>query len=86
MKKLFNIFYASIGNMHKYISQINDTIKAFKRLGIAIDPRILRPLIINQLRAYFTDFQARKRDSNLSKVSIDELFSQMLRENEVQRY
>ena len=37
MEKLFNISYVSAENMHKYISQMNDTIKALECLGIAID-------------------------------------------------
>src|SRR5438046_1389554 len=86
MKKLFNISYASAGNMHKYISQMDDMIKALERLDIAIDLQILRSLIINQLGAHFQEFQAQKQDFNLSKVSLEKLFSQMLRENEVQYY
>ena len=53
MEKLFNISYASTGNMHKYINQMDNTIKILERLDIAIDPRILRPLIINWLGAHF---------------------------------
>ena len=30
LEKLFNIFYMSAENMHKFIDQINDTIKSLK--------------------------------------------------------
>ena len=86
MKKLFNTSYVSAENMHKYISQMNDMIKTLECLDIAIDPQILRSLIINQLRAHFSEFQAQKQNFNFSKVSLEKLFSQMLRENEVQYY
>ena len=53
MEKLFSISYASARNMHKYISQMDDMIKALEHLGIAIDLRITRLLVINWLGAYF---------------------------------
>ncbi len=84
LEKLFNVFYASAENMHKFIGQMNDTIKSLERLGISIDPRIIKPLILTRLGSHFQEFQSRKRETDLKTLSLDELFSQMMREDEVQ--
>ena len=42
LDKLFNISYASAGNMHKYVGQLDDHLKALDRLGISIDPTIAK--------------------------------------------
>jgi hypothetical protein len=86
LDKLFNISYASAGNMHKYVGQLDDNLKALDRLGISIDPTIAKALAINRLGSHFPEFQARKRDTDLDKLTLDELFAQMLQEDEVQRY
>src|SRR5215471_3163383 len=86
LNKLFNISYASAGNMHKYVGQLNDHIKALDQLGICIDPTIAKALVINCLGSHFTKFQARKRDTDLERLTLDELFSQMMREDEAQHY
>src|SRR5947207_2124946 len=86
LNKLFNISYTSAGNMHKYIGQLNDHLKVLDRLGISIDPTIAKALAVNHLGSHFPEFQARKRDTDLDKLTLDELFAQMLQEDEVQRY
>src|SRR5437773_2181861 len=86
LDKLFNISYASAENMHKYVGQLNDHLKALDHLGISINSTIVKALAINHLSSHFLEFQARKQDTDLGKLTIDELFTQMLQENEVQHY
>ena len=57
LEKLFNIFYTSAENMHKFIDQMNDTIKSLKQLSIFINSHIIKSLILTHLRFHFQEFQ-----------------------------
>src|SRR5436305_13875551 len=78
LDKLFNISYASAGNMHKYVGQLDDHLKALDRLGISINPTIVKALAVNHLGSHFPKFQARKQNTDLDKLTLNELFAQML--------
>src|SRR5438034_9582630 len=56
LEKLFNIFYMSARNMHKFISQMNDTIKSLEQLSIFIDSHIIKPLVLTCLKSHFQEF------------------------------
>ena len=84
LKKLFNIFYTSAENMHKFINQINDTIKSLEQLNIFINSCIIKSLILICLRFHFQEFQSQKYETDLKTLFFDKLFSQMMRENEIQ--
>ena len=38
------------------------------------------------LKSHFQKFQSQKHETDLKMLSFDELFSQMMRENEIQKY
>src|SRR5438034_6844049 len=57
LEKLFNIFYVSAENMHKFISQMNNTIKSLEQLSIFIDSCIIKSLILIHLKSHFQKFQ-----------------------------
>ena len=86
LEKLFNIFYISAENMHKFIDQMNDTIKSLEQLSIFIDSHIIKSLILMCLKFHFQEFQSQKHETDLKILSLDELFSQMMREDEIQQY
>src|SRR5204862_5624640 len=58
LEKLFNIFYMSAENMHKFIDQMNDTIKSLEQLSIFIDSCIIKSLILTHLKFHFQKFQS----------------------------
>ena len=58
LEKLFNVFYVSAENMHKFIDQMNDTIKSLEQLSIFIDSHIIKSLILTHLRFHFQKFQS----------------------------
>src|SRR5438034_9391897 len=82
LEKLFNIFYMSAENMHKFINQINDTIKFLEQLSIFINSYIIKSLILIYLKSHFQKFQSQKHETDLKTLFLDKLFSQMMREDE----
>src|SRR5436305_2610762 len=78
LNKLFNISYASASNMHKYVDQLNDHLKTLDHLDIFIDSTIVKALAVNYLSSHFLEFQRQKQNTDLDKLTIDELFTQML--------
>src|SRR5204863_6578277 len=86
LEKLFNVFYTFAENMHKFINQMNDIIKSLKQLSIFIDSHIIKSLILTHLKSHFQEFQSQKCETDLKMLSLDELFSQMIREDEIQQY
>ncbi len=84
LEKLFNISYTSAENMHKFIDQMNDTIKSLEQLSIFIDSCIIKSLILTHLKFYFQEFQSWKHKTDLKMLSLDKLFSQMMREDKIQ--
>ena len=86
LDKLFSTSYESAGNAHKYISQLDDTIKALDRLGTVIDPKVAKSLLLNRLGGHFTEFQARKREAGLRSFTFEDLMTQLLEEDEVNKY
>ena len=86
LDKLFSISYESAGNAHKFVSQLDDTIKALDRLGTVIDPKIAKSLLLNRLGSHFTEFQARKREAGLKSLTFEDLITQLLEEDEVNKY
>jgi hypothetical protein len=86
LDKSFSIAYESAGNAHKYISQLDDTIKSLDRLGTVIDPKVAKSLLLNRLGGHFTEFQARKREAGLRSLTSEDLMTQLLEEDEVSKY
>ena len=58
LEKLFNVFYMSVKNMHKFIDQMNDIIKSLKQLSIFINSHIIKLLILTCLKSHFQKFQS----------------------------
>ena len=86
LDKSFSIAYESAENAHKYISQLDDTIKSLDRLGTVIDPKVAKSLLLNRLGGHFTEFQARKREAGLRSLTSEDLMTQLLEEDEVSKY
>src|SRR5438034_8830219 len=74
LEKLFNVFYMSAENMHKFIDQMNDTIKFLEQLSIFINSHIIKSLILMCLRFHFQKFQSQKCETDLKMLFLDKLF------------
>lgn len=73
-EKLWTTTYASAGDMTKYTNRFADTWKDINRLKIDLD-FLVRSLMVHQLGEHYESFQQRKRESGISKLTIDDLAS-----------
>ena len=79
LNKLFNIFYVSAENMHKYVSQLNNNLKFLDHLNIIIDSTITKTLVINYLNKYcrkmrFNIIKKTKMFYLINQVNFSQLF------------
>lgn len=65
--------------MTKYTDRFADTWRDINRLKIDLD-FLVRSLMVYQLGEHYESFQQRKRESRISKLTIDDLTSQLLKE------
>jgi hypothetical protein len=78
-EKLWTTTYASTEDMTKYTDQFADTWRDIVRLKIDIE-FLVRSLMVHQLGEHYESFQQRKREGGISKLTIDDLTSQLLEE------